>query len=124
MTAKKAADLKGSFFGLLQGPRSCWSIGAPQLSCTGGSDPPANTSLQSWGGAYPPTKGGDKPDVMQCRQGVLCHRRCTAETLITLREIKKGQEQQEVLLIRPVKIADGSKHHAKLEGPQSVSDLF
>ena len=76
MTAKGAADLKGSSFGLLQDLQSCWSIGAPQLSCTDGFDPLANTSLQSWGGAYPPTY---KPDVMQCSQGVLYYRRYTAE---------------------------------------------
>ncbi len=117
--AKGAADLKGSSFGLLQGPRSCWSTGAPHLRCTGGSDSPANTSLQSWGGAYPPAY---KPDVMHCRQGVLCYQRYTAEELQDnggrrgkgtqgegggilggrIWEMQEGHGQREVWLIRPV----------------------
>lgn len=46
--------LTESFSALQQGPRNHWSIGALQLRCTWGSDPPANISVQNLVGACPP----------------------------------------------------------------------
>jgi len=86
MTLKGAADLKGSSYGLLQGPQSCWSTGVPQLGCTGGSDPPGQHLSAKLGRGL--------PTCIQAR----CHavqtecavHRCTAEEFKILGEARGG----------------------------------